>query len=1194
MSWIRLSCAVVAAAFGCLSAFGEYAFSEDFSVSDGVDEAYGIDIERNSHYSHGHGKVIDGQYAILLNGNRHYLATPKLGDFTLDFVWNIQTTHAGGPGYGLVVFFRRDRASGRGHILELFRERKDRTLSLVLDGRELVRRESDATDFTADQAFRLELSGRKGRVSACGFDAPFELAEDLGGGYVALDAASDSQQQLYFRSVKLTSPESPAKEVLATYRMSLDKTQGFALPVAYDVTLSRYASGETLLEAELSGTIRSRPLEGRIRTGGTEWSSVVEKLDTPYLRILDASGETFAKCDFWNGEKSLRDAEVAAWAKSVGRNFTEPEPWPKRFSKVFVSFPEEYSVAAGYRHAIANPWRFAEEGAREQVVSKGGEVLYDGTPLVGGAIDVKATSPADKRIVSKIPADIPQREAALKHAREQHYFYESEQVRFDLATTFRDADWASSEISVEPRFTDVYGNALDVPVEVRETGDAALPGGLRRVTREVSLGRNLTCGVYKLHWSVRTGVDEKKAFAVFEVLPDDPNGPCPPLASGLPQFVSMPNEVKVLEQSAFDPWGDLGGVAHYYSVDNRYPAVGNALEVWRLLPLYRRQWWCWNWSRNSDRLDPDSDYVKDLIRHADVYDGSISDAHRKARRDLGVVSCYNNAQLGFLKEFVKERGLADVVPVPTPYTFEAFRKLFGTCWRDWVDWARPRLDAYEKAFSDAVLAENPKVGFGSYGPYTFYVSHGKTAYSLDHEGYSIQRDPRLRANGSFWVFEEYHHSCDYPLFRPAFFVATYDLHYGDVSRRIFPEIYYSGWGRCMDGAVYMAHPMSRTYLADVHQRRIAYQYVYGTPQFKDGEYRFWTDYGFHARNPENGAMEEFIHAWGHVVRNRPKRPLKAPMLVHDLEALRRNGEYLDEECNTCTRSSRDDWHPASDVGNSGEDDLAYAFEQAVVNGYATPVVTRFAEASGITSANAEFVILPPIVEGTPKDVLAAIRALHARGVPLLAFEQVAGLEDLFGVKRVAEREVGFVKGESFSHRLAKARYAADGAEAMLHAAEAAGHPEDIPLVVRHATASGRTVFVNAPPMAIRRASFRTVFHWGQDSLSEPLKAAMREAMAFLAPMPAVRSEHGLVSAAETVNGDIAVIVSDEPPIYKDRTAYPVPFRFAVSAPGIGSAPIEADTDYSVVERSDDRVVIRARMARDTAYFFRFDMKGRKR
>ena len=98
---------------------------------------------------------------------------------------------------------------------------------------------------------------------------------------------------------------------------------------------------------------------------------------------------------------------------------------------------------------------------------------------------------------------------------------------------------------------------------------------------------------------------------------------------------------------------------------------------------------------------------------------------------------------------------------------------------------------------------------------------------------------------------------------------------------------------------------------------------------------------------------------------------------------------------------------------------------------------------------------------------------------------------------------------------------------------------------------------------------------------------MREAFAFLAPQPTMKSEHGLASAVVTERGDIAVVVSDEPPIYKDRMAYPVPFRFTVRAPGIGDAKIESDTDYSVTTREKDRLVIRAAMDRDTAYFFRF-------
>ena len=175
----------------------------------------------------------------------------------------------------------------------------------------------------------------------------------------------------------------------------------------------------------------------------------------------------------------------------------------------------------------------------------------------------------------------------------------------------------------------------------------------------------------------------------------------------------------------------------------------------------------------------------------------------------------------------------------------------------------------------------------------------------------------------------------------------------------------------------------------------------------------------------------------------------------------------------------------------------------------------------------------------------------------------------------------------FSHKLAKARYAADGAEVLLWAAERPGAAMDIPLVVKKSGAKGRTVFVNAPASSIRRVLFRTVFHWGQDSLSTNLKEAMREAYAFLAPGPAVKSDHGLVSSAFNERGDLVVVVSDEPPIYKDRTVYPVPMRFAVQAPRIGEAEIEADAPYTVVSRDRDRVVVRVRMDRDSAYFFKF-------
>ncbi len=261
------------------------------------------------------------------------------------------------------------------------------------------------------------------------------------------------------------------------------------------------------------------------------------------------------------------------------------------------------------------------------------------------------------------------------------------------------------------------------------------------------------------------------------------------------------------------------------------------------------------------------------------------------------------------------------------------------------------------------------------------------------------------------------------------------------------------------------------------------------------------------------------------------------------------------------------------------------YEQALASGYSTPVATTFADIDSFDAANAEFAILPPIVEGTPQTVIDAIRALHARGVPLLAFEQVVGLEDLFGVRRAPERQIGRVGDESFTNAMAKARYVADGAETLLYAAESSEAPADIPLVLARADANGRAVLVNAPPTSIRRSSFREGDHSGQESLCEALKAAMREVFAFLAPEPAVHAERGMVFAATIAKGDLAVVLSNEPPFYKDPTHYPMPLRLVLRLPGIERAEIEADAAYSVVSRVPGRLVLRTSLERDSASFF---------
>ena len=71
------------------------------------------------------------------------------------------------------------------------------------------------------------------------------------------------------------------------------------------------------------------------------------------------------------------------------------------------------------------------------------------------------------------------------------------------------------------------------------------------------------------------------------------------------------------------------------------------------------------------------------------------------------------------------------------------------------------------------------------------------------------------------------------------------------------------------------------------------------------------------------------------------------------------------------------------------------------------------------------------------------------------------------------------------------------------------------------------------------------------------------------------------------------MVSDDSPNYNDPETYPVTFRFAVSLPGIGSREIEADVEYAVVERTEDRLVIRVNTEKDTAHFFKFSASSRQ-
>lgn len=1158
------------------SAWGRYAFEEDFSVVGADGGVAGVDLEENTLYSHKHRKVEDGRYAILLSGNRHYLATPALRDFSFAMDWGFERLFADARDLGFRVRFHDDRAAYGGHELAVFCDNGN-VLHLTLDGADFHTRKIAPPELNFGGTLRLTVSGSKGRVEVAGETAEFVLPDGDRAGYISVDSLYSPGMAFVLKRLSVESSEEPARTRVGTWHLALSGSQGFPVPPVYDVTVDRFATGETLIEATLSGTQLGRGTN-RIETGGTEWCSAYDRLTMPYVRIDPTDGGRPVRLNFWNGMKQIYDKLL--YDRKIGSARWLPEiSWPRTVRTVVRGFPADFTVAAGYERAVNQPWRFVANGPWEQVQDAKGTVLFEGAALDRGGIAVKASSAADKKMTRLIPKDLPGYAAALRHAEREHYFFESEPVAFTVEKSWRAAAVADAEVAVDAAVTDVYGEKLSVPVETGAPTRVTRTGGIRQMRYAVRVGGRLACGVYHL---VAGG-----ERITFEVLSDDPNGPCPPLASGLPEFVSMPNEIKYLETDAFDPWSERGGISHYYTTVNRYPAVAKATELWRILPLYRRRWFCWCFKRNTDDWDCHGENVRDVIRHCDVFGGDETGTPIYQRFDFSLHQAYTGLQLQIVKEFYEKfrgRTIGDAFPR------EDVERLIENDWRDFLPFARRRADEMTAAFDDYVFRTNPKVGLGSYGPMSIYTSHYKSPYSLMNSGRSIDCDPRVRENGSFWLLEEYHFSCDYPICRASYYVAGYDLMYPN-GRRIYPEIYYSAWDRCLDGAVFRAHPMPTTEISPLHQRRIAYQYVYATPHFRDGRYGYWTDDGFHARNPERESMDEFVYAWGKTRRNRPATAPKSPFVVLDRDQIWRHGDHLETD-NSWLDKGAAYASSITDVDNTAEEGIGYVYERCCLDGYVTPVVTDLRELDRLTPDKTEFVVLPPIVAGTPPETLAAIRRLHARGVNLLCSESVVGLEDLFGVKPASPRKLGWVPGEPpFSHKLAIARYAADGAETVFAGAERAGGATDIPVVLLNRPATGgRTAFVNVPPTVVRRSPVREGYSLGQDTVSKRMSAAMTRVFAFLAERPALCTERGSIAAAFTAKGDLVVIPSDDAPTYGDTDVYPVSFRFTVAVPGVGNAAVESDAPYSVVSREPDRLVIRTSTEKRGAPFFVFRMK----
>ncbi|MBO5760241.1 MAG: hypothetical protein J6S53_01720 [Lentisphaeria bacterium] len=1183
-------------------------FFEDFRNRDEKNHSYRIDIENHSSYSHGHAQIFEeGEYRITLNGNKHFLSTPDLKDFHLEMNFSLRFRNIE-FGYGFIWYFRYDRNIMAGHTLEMKFDNKHK-MRILLDGKSLGEKVFDSLPSPENMDAVLDVKGQELSFTVFGNTYTGKITKKNlpGKGSVGFDMLFAPGSTAHIHKVELFSTDSCTVDKFSkTFSFILSTIQGMTEPLKFQVSITPCGNNCVQLDCIMDGTIRGR--EDRDDGGTRGWIYEYDTVTSPYIRI-ESEGKEVLNIYFRNGKMVILDKD---W-KSYANRKLDDLAWPMQLSLFLRDFPEKYIVAAGYENVKHKPWLFCENGPWEQIQDQEGNLIYEGPSLRKDSVGLLVKSPENKKIVSRIPENIPMYDEAVKHAKEQHYFYDDEKISFLLQTYYRKECYCNEEFILSCEVQDPYGKAVPgVKVKLANTSLSVKEDSFACIGKKVTLNKHLPCGIYHLKLVLKNGL---KTFfddvEVFEVLPEDPDGLPPPLASGLPVMLSMNNEIKNLQSDAFDPLGGWGGMGHYYTLVMRYPYIGAKLKIWELLKVYHRKWHLMLTRRNCGDFSLENETNRELIRHADFLDKDVPEWESKNgsiflyRRD-----CHCGPLLRLLKEFLIKNKITLRLTTPAlidkmlsddpphlPAEFckrnhlskEQFDELVNTCWNQWVDYAGKALKKRATEFWQEIMKINPAIGRGSYGPSSLYVQNYKSAYGSRLAVRSYEYDEESNKNGSYFFIEEYHLSCDYTIVRSSYFIANCKLMRPGM-RKLFPEIYYGGGLGCNDGAVYQAHPPFGIYdCLPSHQRSIVYTFCYATPYFKNGKFDYWRDHGFHCPTPDKKSFREFINAWGNMLRNPPAKQLAAPFFCYDFKLFELLGDYHEDKCN---------YEPApgiiegwTDVVNTGEEAMGYAFIELAHNGCNTPVQTTFEELPFLTKEQAPFIVLPPIPERTPKTILQKIRAAHKKGINLLAFEKVCGLEDLFGVKEMEEkRPLRRIGKEVFQHKKALAAYENSNAVILKSGSETFDGKEDIAVLFCKETKWGRTCLFNVPPCSVKREDYRQKLGCGQATISNEMHDCMMKAYSFLMPEKANYSELGMLNVCLSEKGDVIATICGCTPAYGVTDKYPRSFRFKVSYPGIGKAEIETDAPCTVIKKEKDSLFIRTETELDAGLFFRFIMK----
>ena len=376
----------------------------------------------------------------------------------------------------------------------------------------------------------------------------------------------------------------------------------------------------------------------------------------------------------------------------------------------------------------------------------------------------------------------------------------------------------------------------------------------------------------------------------------------------------------------------------------------------------------------------------------------------------------------------------------------------------------------------------------------------------------------------FFQFEDYPFACNYGLARGVFSLAACKKVFPTTN--IYPEIYTIGHMGCPDCAVSSAFPPFGVFMHNppIRIKRRIFEYAFATGWHDEDGFHFWRDYGFQACNFDVERYGVLLSSWPVVRDHPPVKPLKATAFISSSECCRKSKSIAGP-------LEFEDWCYQAGVFKTSEECIAFAYETARESGLQAGFQSSLESLNKLNADDIDLLVLPSLAGATDED-LNNIRKLHKEGVNLLGFEDVTGLEDLFGVEEVEKVRVHnlrAVKGnQAFCDRLTsfeeytdhfacEGKYKAKTASVLIDA--------EIPILLTQTTATGKTALFNVPPTVVRRDQFVQRISYGRQSVSKLINSATAAVIADLSDA-AVKTTAGELIAFEAEGGESVVILEN--------------------------------------------------------------------